>query len=198
MAWDIATAETKIPAPPAGTPPQTALITQLMDTAISIAERYCDRKFLRKQEQIRFYDIAQETVQLPRWPVVSIDASTPSNLGKHHVHRGAGQIKFHGQRFFDELDITYTGGYDPLPADLEMALWNIFMTLWDTYGSGSGGGGPTIALGAVKRKTIVNVGSIEYETGSAASSDSDSAADWSSLMPGATRTILNLYRREYV
>lgn len=199
MAWDLATAHAKT-----GLAPGLSddVLTAAMSTALAIAERYCDRLFLQKQEQVRFYDISQRAIQLPRYPVESVDDTYPSlNDYAHHLHRGGGKIMFHGQPFFEELRITYTGGFKNLPEDLEFALWQIFGLLWSTsFDPTAGtGGGATIALGAVKRKTIVGVGSIEYETGGASSSGGDSvAADWSSALPGATQAILDLYRRQSV
>lgn len=188
--WDIATAQAK-------TGSNDALLLQnLMDTAMAVAERYCDRGIAHKQEVVKYYDIEQDYIQLPRYPVQSIDSWDTGRNGEtyKHLHRSAGKVMFHGQRFFEEITILYTAGYQNLPADLELAMWDIFMTLWDRFGAGAGAGAPTIQLGAVKKKTIVGVGSIEYETGSA-SVEKSSSADLSALMPGAVMALLEPYRR---
>lgn len=191
MGWNIATAEEKT-GTPAGT--QDDLLQMMMDRAVAIAERYCDRGLIYKEETIYYYDIQQRVIQLKRYPLLGLAQTTPANLPPHHVHKLGGQIIFHNEPFFDQLGIVYYGGYLELPPDLEMALWDIFHVLWETYGPNAGGGGPTIALGAVKKKTIVGVGSIEYETGGSSASTEKSAADLSALMPGATMALLEPYR----
>lgn len=198
MAWDLATGQVKVGAQGAVWDTQ---ITALMNTALALAEKYCDRHFLFKEEIVKFYDQTVASFQLPRWPIETVFGITPNSASSRveHVHKTAGVLELHGQQFVDLIEVHYSGGYKQLPEDLELALWDIFNTLWSTYGPNAGsGGGATVAIGAVKKKTITGVGSIEYETGGGSASGgsgSGSIGDFTSVMPGATLAILQLYRR---
>ena len=201
MAWDLATGITRLGAT-AGT--DDLEVEKFMNLAMALAEKYCDRGIIFRQETARFYHVNARTLFLPRYPVENISRMNIHN--KAHLHRALGQLIFHSQPIVhDEIEIEYDGGYryDSIPPDLELALWDIVSILWTTYGSAAAGGGaavgPTVALGAVKKRTIVGVGSVEYETGggsSSSGSDTNLSADLSALMPGATQAILELYRRQ--
>ena len=77
---------------------------------------------------------------------------------------------------FDQLDILYNCGYDPLPADLAYAIART------SLGYEQNG-----ATGEVKRESIVGVGSIDYAT-----SADDVGAE--GMLSASTVDTLNLYR----
>lgn len=94
--------------------------------------------------------------------------------------------------------LTYRGGYDPLPADLEAALWMVFDNVWATtpgWGlpAGSTGGAGT---GAVRSFGIDGM-SISYDTGTSGSGSvgAGRAEAWG-LLPANAVGILDFYRAE--
>ena len=80
---------------------------------------------------------------------------------------------------FNQLAITYTTGYEPLPAQVGFAIAQIAIAYQESAGS------PT---GAVKKESIVGVGSIEYVT----AADTDGSAG---AMSPSTIGVLDKYRR---
>ena len=54
---------------------------------------------------------------------------------------------------------VYVGGFDPLPADLEFALWQVAAAYYPSMSSAGGGDGAT---GPVRRVTTPDVGTVEY------------------------------------
>ena len=97
--------------------------------------------------------------------------------------------------------LHYTGGYDPLPADLEAALWQIFDAVWySTPGWGADPGSQSGAAtgGALKSFNIDGM-SLGFETASGGEAASKSGGDVGSFGPflplGAT-TLLHPYRAE--
>jgi len=199
MAFDVATGRLKVGLAPTDAV-QDAEITMAINTALAIVENYCNRPFLYNTQVEVFQHVHQGKVQVERYPidtVISMDASA----GMHQVQHVAGFIDFHGVRYIERLELTYSGGYKILPADLEFAMWSVFGALWSTFDPtivAAGGGGLTVAIGAVKKRTVVGVGSVEYETGGGSTSSSSGGAvhaDLSAVMPAATMAILAPYKR---
>jgi hypothetical protein len=88
--------------------------------------------------------------------------------------------------------ITYTAGYQVLPADLEMALWQVFDTVWASMQPG--GGGSSVSGGqAIKSVTLADVGTIHFDVGSSGNAQSSSAG-WG-FIPVLAQSILDRYRR---
>ncbi len=212
MAFDVATGRVKVGLV-ATDVSQDAEINLALNAALAFAEHYCDRNFIFKREQIsKSFDRAGEAVFVNRYPIAKVHSATGAG-GWTISHNSAGLIFNGGSRggygyggavynSNRRVVIDYEGGYKSLPADLEYALWGIFGSLWPTYdpsivAAGGGIAGP--AIGAVKKRTIVGVGSIDYETGgSSGSSNAGSgtvAADLSAVMPGATQATLDMYKR---
>jgi hypothetical protein len=81
---------------------------------------------------------------------------------------------------FKQMNIAYTAGYEPLPADLGAAI----TTAAISYEQGTG------ATGEVKRESVVGVGSIEYNT---STDDNGSVGFLSASVTGS----LDKYRRDY-
>lgn len=91
--------------------------------------------------------------------------------------------------------LTYTGGYDPLPADLEAALWLIFDALWaETPGWGAAGGSQT-GGGAVRSFAIDGM-SISYDTSTDAGSAGAGANKGWGFIPAKAVGVLSFYRAE--
>ncbi len=212
MAFDLSTGRTKVGLLVTDLS-QDAEIGMAMNAALAYAEHYCDRRFLYAREKIqKVYDRANEAVFVDRYPIVQVHAISGASAsgGWKLTHDSAGII-FGGNRggygyggggyhrnFGQTVTIDYEGGYKALPADLEYAFWKMFGSVWGDYDPSTTAaivtGGP--AIGAVKKQTIVGVGSIDYETGSApASAAAGVAADLSAVMPGAVQATLDMYAR---
>ena len=193
---------------------QDVLINAALSAALAFAENYCDRDFLYKRETItNAFDREYEGVFVNRYPIgrvysvsnATTSSSLPASGWSAHNQSGLILIPSYTRRMpsryaaLPSVTIDYEGGYKVLPADLEYALWAIFDSVWPTFDpSISGGGIVGPAIGNVKKRTVVGVGSIEYETGGGASSSSTGrvSADWSAVMPGATQAVLGLYARK--
>lgn len=81
---------------------------------------------------------------------------------------------------FEQMNITYITGYDPIPADLGYAVVRGAMS----YDQESVAGGP------MKKETIVGVGSIEYDT-----TGSSSMGGSSGMLPSSAVSVLDTYKR---
>ena len=211
MAFDLATAKKRLGIADAL---QDAEVNLALNAALAFAEHYCDRRFVFARETLtKYVDRDLEGIFVDRYPIVKIH-SIDSNAGiaSQAMHSSSGVV-FIKDRYspfrkaYDtgsKITIDYEGGYKALPADLEFCMWQIFSSVWPTYdpslvgGGGGAGGGAGPAIGSVKKRTIVGVGSVEYETGGSSSSSSSSgsvAADWSAVLPGAVQAVLGLYMR---
>lgn len=187
MMFDLATAKTRLGIVGAA---QDALLSATINAVISIAERYCDRKFLYAAETVKFYDFHGHMLFLPRYPIVSVLPSSTGLPTTNHVHGRLGVIELHGINYIEAASIDYVGGYQVLPEDLELALWLMFDALWPSM---SGGGAGAAGGGAVKAIRS-NGASIEYDTSGGAVSGlaSSNAAG----LPVGAMSILDTYRRE--
>jgi hypothetical protein len=91
--------------------------------------------------------------------------------------------------------LAYRGGYDPLPADLEAALWMIFDTQWASTPGWGAAAGSQSGSGAIKSFAIDGM-TISYDnTGNAGSGDGGDAAGWG-VIPASAAGILWSYRAE--
>lgn len=187
MAFDLATARTRLT-----TSPGDAIIQVGIDTAIAVAERYCDRNFLYKSETARFYYYTGEALHLPRYPIEQVASTTGMNNATYKVHHTSGQLEFAGQVHFEEATVTYAGGYRVLPADLELALWLIFdnvMASLDPAAGGASVGG----VGAITSISVPDVGTIRMDVGGAAASAATGGAAFG-MIPAYSVALLDPYR----
>lgn len=189
MTWDLATAKLKT-----GVTDDDPAHVLWMATTVSIIESYLDRGILRvENDTVTFYDVQERLTMLYRYPVETVNITVPTTVPTYHLLKPQGQLKWHGQTFFEELTLAYTGGYavDALPPDLEMVMWDTFLSLWnDNYGNDSSS---NIPVGEVKKKSIVGVGTIEYTT--SADMAGGSSNDLSAIIPKAGLAILDMYMR---
>lgn len=165
---------------------QDVLLQASLDAALSLAEKYCDRFFMFASERAKFYHVRGNSLFLRRYPVTDLIAMTPSGL-KYKLHMVTGIVEFHSATSEEEIVIDYSGGYSVLPPDLELALWQIFDSVWN-LGQAAGGGG--LAAGAIQSVTLADVGTVRYATGAAAAD----AAAGASIIPAIAVNILDLYR----
>ncbi len=135
-----------------------------MNASVAIAEAYCDRKFSYKSETATFIHDRFKRIQLKRWPIISVskiaDANGSEITGNYHIHHDHGYLQLHGYSCSDEVKVTYEAGYKVLPAEIEIALWSIFDTVYASLkGSGAGFAGAT---GGISSINVPDVGSISF------------------------------------
>lgn len=178
--WDIATARvrTGLSATDASNDAQLQIA---MDASLALIEKYCDRKFLYKNTIEEFTHVGS-TVSLERYPIDYVD--NIHDFGE--INKINGMLDTGHSRY---LKVQYAGGYKVLPADLEMAFWSVF----DAVHASTAATGPALS-GGIKKLAITGVGSIDYDTGSSASSPTGGA--FGGLMPMTALNILDLYRRD--
>lgn len=179
MSYDLATAKTRLGI--TGTA-QDAMIQSTLDGSVAIAERYCDRRLAYASETVKFYHFEGDTMFLPRYPIEQVVSSTglPAEVKIHHR---LGTLEFHSPTFIEEAEISYAGGYQVYPLDLELALWGIFDTVWPAVN-----GGATVAAGAIDSITIPDVGTVRYN-------NSSSSGTGNANVLGPYSGILDTYRR---
>jgi len=186
MAYDLATARIRTGTTVA---PTDAEMQNILDTAMSFAERYCSRFFKNATYVEEFRDRASRTLQLRAFPeITSIDISDSdgktldiSNIGLDE-ERG---IVYGG--FFvgaKALTVTYEGGYVTLPLDLELALWSIFDNIYGAMTKTN----VTGSVGGISSVTLADVGTVKYNT-----SGSSGSSDGYGYIPMTAEAILNLY-----
>ncbi len=200
MTWDIATAKTKLGI--VGTLQDTQLQAAL-DTALAIAEKYCDRKFMYAAETASFYMVKAQALKLYRYPVEQIVSITDTSGGTtfgtdtYKAHLASGTILFDGWHSAREVDVSYAGGYKTLPADLELALWDVFSSVWSLtpgWGASAGTGAPV--AGAIKSITVPDVGKIDYDLSGGAAAGSGAGAGAGGYLTPVAVMLLDKYKAE--
>ena len=165
--FDLATAKTRLGIVGAT---QDVEIQAALDASLAIAEAYCKRKFSFATEVARYYHVASGYLFVSRYPINMVTSVVRSNGQsdiKYKVNKSSGFLDLHGRYADEEIQVTYSGGYVTLPADLEYALWGIFDGVWSNMNNAG-----SVSAGGVDKISLVGVGSISYDTGSGASSGS--------------------------
>jgi hypothetical protein len=180
MSFDIESARKRVGVPDGDTSKDAELVAS-MNAALAIAENYCDRKFLYKEETANFYYDVTGKYSLKRYPIDEIIEIVDSdgNIPPYKVHRQVGHIILKNYNFADELSITYKAGYYPLPADLELALWGIFDAAYASISramSGNGMGTGASNVGAISSINIPDVGTVSFNTDAASSTMTNAVA----------------------
>jgi len=173
-----------------------AAVQLSLDTAMALAEKYCNRKFNYAVETATFHYPFAQNLQLSRYPIEQVASVTSDatiiDSDSYQVVLGVGQIKSRGWLTGKSVDVTYAGGYKVLPADLLLALWRIFDVVWASTPAGGSGG--AVSGQTISSITIPDVGTIRYESSGAAGSSSAGAAG--GLIDSVAASILSLYRLE--
>ena len=188
MAFDLPAARARIGLV-AGDTTRDAELTLAMNAALARAERYCNRNFARKREQREFLHFRGQLAQLHRFPIAIVYAIEVDGVviapSLYHIHNEGGYILFDGWQIAHRLAIDYAGGFAQLPADLEIALWQLFdLALAAATPSGANAAGRVIES---ETHTVPDVGShtVRYATGSAAAGgmgDSGLSADLEAML----------------
>ena len=205
MSWDLATARAAAGIAAGDTTHDTAL-QRVMDVVLASVENLLGRGLLLRRETVRFLNPNTRRLRLPRYPILqvyTIDGKPYTGQIQHRV----GWIEFVGSAGGRAVSVDYEGGFDPLPADLEAALWEAFVHRWSDVDPLTGlptqGSGATVVKGSgdVSRITLADFGSVTYDVGSSVAGGDDGQgslasmqARWGWLAPWATT--LELYRSE--
>ena len=163
-------------------------IQSALDASLSIAEAYCKRQFVYGAEEAHYYHVEAGFLFVPRYPieqVVSVTRESGQSDIKYKVNSSAGFLDLHGRYSDEELSVVYAGGYKVLPADLVVALFDIFDGIWT---ASQGSAGPTV--GAIESVSLTGVGTVRMTTGGA-----KSAAVSSGAIPALASAILSNYKR---
>jgi hypothetical protein len=166
---------------PSGDTSKDEEISASMSAALAIAENYCDRKFMYREETASFYYDTTGKYSLKRYPITEIIniEDSDGNIPPYKIHHAVGHILLKNYNFADQLVITYRAGYNPLPADLELALWGIFDAAYASISkamSGTGMGSSTANVGAISSINIPDVGTVSFNTDAAASTSTNAVA----------------------
>lgn len=151
--FDLATAKARLGITDSS---KDALVTSALHAALSIAERFCDRRLAFATETASFYKFQGDTLFLPRYPVEALISTT--GLPDHiHVHHRLGIIELDDAISADEVTVSYSGGYRVYPPDLELALWGIFDNVYPAMSSA--------APQSIESVSIPDVGMIKFRAG---------------------------------
>lgn len=146
------------------------------DQALTLCETYCDRWFVLMPQVEQIFP-TRGAFMVRRYPIEVIDSISDANGGlidpaSYAINGSAGIVlrcgPYLGGMSIWPLEISYVGGYEPLPADLEYAVLGAFDAVWAaTPGWGGSVGG---AAGEMQKISVVGVGSIDFGSSSASSS----------------------------
>lgn len=200
MAFDVSTARVRAGLLVTDTS-QDAAINLAMQTALSIAEKYCDRKFMYARQKGSFYYVARQNFQLDRYPIESVfslsdENGTTVDATDYEVHHLTGMVQFPSVHSVPKrITIEWEGGYRQLPFDLEMALWGAFDTVWPSI---SGAGGGTVAAGEIESVTLQDVGTVRFTTQASVASGAgaSNASSGAYGLMGPYFSLLDKYRLE--
>lgn len=170
-------------------PANDLLLEASLDATLAAVENYLDRYLLYDVDNIEMLEVHYGALNLRRYPIDVVTSMIPAI--PHQVHNGAGMILLKHRTVMDRIEVTYSGGYKILPADLELALWLTFDALWALQSGGTGG---AVAAGTVESVTISGVGTVRYATGG--SSSVDTGLSGTSTIPDTAIGLLRAYRRK--
>lgn len=192
MSFDLETAKNRLNITDASKDDEIQLA---LDTALSVAENYCDRKFMFETNVVeKFIYKTNESFAVERYPIDKINSSenesgqaVTDNL--YEIDADAGLVRFAKGYPNQSFTVNYDGGYKVLPLDIELALWSIFDKIWAMTQSSTGGG---VVVGGIESVAITGVGSVKYSSGS---SGDDAIGSDNSLISSMAYSVLKKYVR---
>ncbi len=167
----------------------------LIAAAQSMAETYCDRTFDYNAATVDTIDGDGEDtiIQVDRWPIITltsvVESGTTLTTGTDYLgyltdgyirRTSGGRISRPWRNDLQGIVVTYDGGYQvaevgdgaTLPDDLKAILSRIVGRL---FRAGAPWLGATTAVGAARSVSLDGIGSVTYDDGTTAASQSDSA-----------------------
>lgn len=187
MTWDATTAATRAPAA------SPAEITLAMQASESMVAGYLERDFIYKSYTDEVALSSNRgivfTSGYPIDPGFPVNANGAPFTGT--INYSTGEIfldtasSFFGSNV-NRINLVYTAGFNPLPADLELALWAIFDEQVELIvGAGA-------QAGNIESITVPDVGTVRF--GKASQNDSRTGDGVDQFHPSLA-LILNKYRR---
>lgn len=184
---------------------QDDAIKACLAVALSLAETYCDRGLEFKEDVVEEFErMWQRTLRVYRYPIKevtsinTIDPVLQSSMQANSdvwLDKKAGIIK--GVWCGYDVEVTYSGGYDPLPADLEYGLWLVFDAVWySTPGMGQAAGSSSEDTAGPIRAFTINGVRMEYSTKTNAFGSSGGSIDPYGIIPENAIAVLDKYRAE--
>ena len=165
-------------------------LSMYLDMAGAACERYIDN-IINERDVKESFKTDQHPIALRYNPVtalVGISVDGEDVLEDYELFHEEGlhwsvknRCGWHEGSCFEQMILTYTAGYNPLPADLAFAV----VTASRGYESGTGG-----SIGGIKKEVISGVGSIEYNT-------DDSTGGSVGLLAPSVTGVLDTYMRKY-
>jgi hypothetical protein len=166
-------------------------LSMYLQIAGEACEAYCDN-VLAEQPTTEQHAATFSPIALRYFPLVTLNAVTVDGEDKtadYETFESEGVDYVTSSRTsttcdggFKQMNIAYTAGYEPLPADLGAAISSAAIS----YETGTG------ATGEVKKEMVVGVGSIEYTT------SNDTSSGSTGMLSSSVTGTLDKYRREYL
>ena len=194
MAWNLETARTYLKIDPGDTS-KDAVIQQTLDRVLASVETALGRYLLRRRENIVFRGVVSpKTVQVQRYPIRIIHRCV--GAGDRDINHEHGTITFINGTCGDVF-LDMEGGYEPMPVDLEYAMWQAFLVAWAATDQDTGGpaeDAPTAGDPDVKSLTLYDAFKVDYQVDSSVTSQSlaEEEAAWGWLFPWSST--LAMYR----
>ena len=194
MTWSLDTARAVAGFAPDDNTHDVAL-QLVMDSVLAAVETKLERGLLKRQETAKFYHVNFCRIYLPRYPIEQVISPT----GVWRVHHRNGWIEGMGG---SEVEVTWIGGFDPLPSDLERALWGAFLAEWANSdpltGAPIAGASVLVGSGEMKSLTVYDAYKVDFDVGATSVGGASGVgkideAFWGALSPWAD--ILMAYRR---
>lgn len=207
MTYNVDTAKARLGIPDSDTSKDDA-ITACLAMGMAVAETYCDRGFQLTQEVQEIYGLYQRTLRTYRYPIKVVNSVKTISPGADPyevdpstltIFKKDGQIIASGGLSGTQVQIDYEGGYDPLPVDLEWALWGIFDAIWySTPGFGVAPGDTGTAEPGVIKSFWINGVRLEYSTSSSSAAAAVNAEkeELYGVIPLPSVSVLSRYRAE--
>ncbi len=159
-----------------------------VNSAFRILEQHLNNKLVAQSVTERF-ETDKTQIKLRYWPASNLSAVSRDGVDvtaefSLYVQDGLAWVTDADSKYcwnrlsrFEQFDVTYTAGFDPVPLDIVYAAKEFAEQIGRVSGPGT-----------VKRESIVGVGSVEYVT-------SDMAGG---IVPGSIASILEHYRAIHV
>lgn len=179
-----------------------AELTAYLNTAIRIAEKYCDA-YLVYQEAVATFQHDQQSFRLTGGPVAGIVSVTIDGVDElanvdFYTQSNATRLSkwvddyIHTLRVFKPVEVHYAAGYETVPQDIVYALALIAAALENLQGRAAIT--TELGTGAIKKKSIVGVGSVEYDVGTTVIGGIGSGSDAHGVIPMQAVALLSSYR----
>jgi hypothetical protein len=155
------------------TPEEDSYLQAQLTVVVALMQRYTHRQLFKAAYSETHLEPGH-SVNLKEWPVesvasVSLDGQSLSNyllIPDKGILRPYGSCcACAGVWTGCKLEVSYIGGFDPLPPDLLLVVHSFMAEAWKrkpTAGIVAGGGDE---LGQINKMTVFEVGSVEFDTG---------------------------------